>query len=84
MFGYNMISKNKKNVLVFHQPPFGTKLDKISEVGHVGNKSMTKIIKSIKPILSVSGHIHETFNITDKIGKTILINPGPEGRIISI
>ncbi len=76
--------KNKKHVLVFHQPPYGTNLDNISSVGHVGNKSITKVIKSVKPNLALSGHIHETFNKRDKIGNSILINPGQKGKIISI
>ena len=55
-------AKGKKHILVVHQPPYGTKLDSIPFLGHVGNKSITKMIKSIKPILLLSGHIHETFN----------------------
>ncbi len=76
--------KGKKHILIVHQPPFGTNLDNIPSLGHVGNKSITKSIKMIKPILLVSGHIHETFNKTDKVGKSILINPGQNGKIISI
>ena len=68
----------------FLKKKFGTNLDNIPSLGHVGNKSITKSIKMIKPILLVSGHIHETFNKTDKVGKSILINPGQNGKIISI
>jgi len=75
--------KNKKVVLIVHQPPFGTKLDKVPYLGHVGNKSIVKVIKKIKPILGVFGHIHETFKKRDKIGKTLVINPGQEGMILT-
>jgi uncharacterized protein len=76
--------KNKKIVLITHQPPFETKLDKIPYFEHVGNESITKVIKKIKPILGISGHIHETFRKKDKIGKTLIVNPGEEGMILNI
>ena len=74
----------KKHILIVHQPPHGTKLDYIPSVGHVGNKSITKMIKHLKPVLLLSGHIHETFNKKDKLGNSVLINPGQEGKIILI
>jgi len=76
--------KNKKHILIFHQPPYGTKLDETSFLEHVGNKSVTKVIKLVKPLLALSGHIHETFNKKDKLGNSLLINPGQRGRIIVI
>ena len=30
------------------------------------------------------GHLHENFNKKDKLNKTILINPGPNGEMITI
>jgi len=76
--------EGKKHILIFHQPPYGTKLDDIPFLGYVGNKSITKMIKLVKPVLALSGHIHETFNKKDKIGNSLLINPGQKGKIISI
>ncbi|MDP6642356.1 MAG: metallophosphoesterase [Candidatus Nanoarchaeia archaeon] len=76
--------KDKKIVLVTHAPIFNTKLDFLQGLGHVGNKSMRKFVDKIKPILVVCGHLHENFNVTDEIKKTKLINPGKEGKILTI
>ena len=75
-----------RTVLVTHAPPFGTKLDYLGKHwGHVGNKSLTRFLKKNKNImLAVSGHIHETFEKTDVVGKTIVVNPGPLGMLIEV
>ncbi len=79
-------NKNKikgKVVLIVHAPPFGTKLDKLNSE-HYGNKSITKFIEKFKPKLVVCGHFHETAGLNQKIGKTLIINPGPRGKIIEV
>ncbi len=69
-------------VLVTHAPPYKTALD---DLGYpVGNKSIKKAIKKLKPIIAVSGHIHECEYREDKIGATRIINPGPAGTIVEI
>jgi len=74
----------KRVVLMTHQPPFGTKLDKIYN-SYVGNESFTKFIKKHKnTILALSGHIHETFGRKDMLGNTAVLNPGPEGVLIEL
>ena len=75
--------KGKNIVLVTHQPPFGTKLDFL-ETRHVGNKDFRKFIERIKPKLAISGHLHETVGIRDKIGPTRLVNPGWDGLVIEL
>lgn len=73
----------KDIILMTHGPPYGTKLDYLDYFGeHVGCESYTKFIKKYKPLVAISGHLHENFDKTDKIGKTKLINPGPMGEII--
>lgn len=73
----------KKNIiLVTHAPPYGTGLDKLWE--HRGSKSIRDFIRKAKPLLAINGHFHEHFGKKDKIGKTLLINPGPEGKIIEL
>jgi hypothetical protein len=67
----------KKNViLISHCPPKDTKLDKTTMGIHAGSTSVRQFIDSKKPILVVTGHIHEARGI-DKIGETIIVNPGP-------
>lgn len=62
-------------VLIVHQPPHDTKLDKITAGIHVGSPAFRRFIEEYQPLAAVSGHIHESASI-DTIGKTTLINPG--------
>jgi len=62
-------------ILVIHNPPKDTKLDVITNGAHVGSPLIRDFIEKYKPLLAVSGHIHESAAI-DKIGGTTLINPG--------
>jgi len=84
------IKKNKdkitdKLILLTHAPPGGSALDYLDWMDdHVGCKSYMDFIKEHKPILALSGHIHETFGVVQKLGKTTLCNPGPDGRIITL
>ncbi len=63
-------------LLLTHTPPYGTKLDIMYTGEHVGSKALRNLIEMRKPLLVVSGHIHESRN-TDYLGRTILVNPGP-------
>ncbi|MBI3036467.1 metallophosphoesterase family protein [Candidatus Woesearchaeota archaeon] len=74
--------QKKKIVLITHQPPHNTKLDYIWR--HHGNKSYTRFIRKIQPVVAVCGHLHETQGKKDRIGKTLIINPGPKGEIVEI
>lgn len=76
--------KNYKFIFLTHQPPYKTKLDFLPWAGYVGSKSARRFIDKNHPDLCVTGHLHETFGKTDKIGKTLIINPGPEGKIVEI
>lgn len=72
-----------KIILITHAPPYNTKLDTINQQ-HSGNKSFTKFIEEHPTTLAISGHFHENKNKTDRQKNTKLINPGPEGEIITI
>jgi len=34
--------------------------------------------------LALSGHLHENFGAKGRLGKTILLNPGPYGTMIEV
>jgi len=76
-------NKDKKIILVTHAPPYGTKLDRLGK-NHVGNKSFRNFLVKYGVDLAISGHLHENFGKEDKISKTIVINPGPFGKIIEV
>jgi len=78
-----MLKGAEKSILTLHAPPHGTTLDYLHGE-HVGNKSFTKFIYEIQPSLVICGHIHENRGKIDLIGKTKIVNPGPEGIIIEL
>ena len=75
--------QDEKVILVTHGPPSGTKID-LLEKRQVGNYDYRKFIERIKAKLMICGHIHETAGVQDKVGKTIVINPGWEGMVIEL
>ena len=62
-------------VLIAHQPPFDTQCDIIGSGDHVGSRAVRSFIEKNDPLVCFTGHIHEARG-EDKIGKTIVINPG--------
>jgi Icc-related predicted phosphoesterase len=77
--------KNETLILVTHQPPFDTKVDKLQNGTHVGSTSVREFIENHGPILCICGHIHEGIGI-DTIGSCKIVNPGPffEGKFAEI
>lgn len=72
-----------KSVLITHAPPYGTKVDSLYGEPR-GNETYRKFIEEHQPLVHVCGHFHENFGKTDKIGKTFVINPGPQGVYVDI
>lgn len=72
-------SANGPTILLSHQPPYGTKCDRVLKIRHVGSRAIRKLIEDWQPDLVLCGHIHESAG-TDRIGKTRVINPGPWRR----
>ncbi len=89
-----MVSTGDRSKVIFnfHPPPHNTKIDlapKLDknlrpvyvggapEMVHVGSTSVRKAIEEYQPILGLHGHIHESSGV-DKIGKTLVMNPGSE------
>lgn len=68
-------------ILLIHNPPKDTKCDMIGNGAHVGSQQLREFIEKTKPLAVITGHIHESAAV-DKIGDTVVINPGPlsDGR----
>lgn len=83
--GLKPISK-KGMVLMTHVPSYGT-LDTIPSGQNVGSKYVKRIVDEFRPIVALSGHVHEAIGAIERDG-TLFVNPGParEGycAIISI
>ncbi len=73
----------RSSILVTHAPPFRTRLDLIGGEHH-GNKSIRQFIEDSQPTIAVCGHLHENFTKTDRIGQTMIVNPGPSGVIVDV
>lgn len=65
----------KSLILISHNPPKDTKCDAVNESLHAGSQLFTDFIKQNQPLAVICGHIHEGRAI-DKIGETVIINPG--------
>ncbi len=63
------------DILVTHQPPYGTKADLLPTGKHVGSKSITEYIGTYQPKLALCGHMHEAQSVS-KIGETFVVNSG--------
>jgi hypothetical protein len=63
-------------IVVVHNPPHGTKLDKIATGEHVGSPAIRRFVEKNAPKLVISAHIHESRG-TDTLGKSTLFYPGP-------
>ncbi len=63
-------------IFVTHEPPFNTVVDKARIGKHVGSREIGGFIERARPIVCITGHIHEARGV-DKIGDTRIVNPGP-------
>lgn len=62
-------------ILMTHTPSYGI-LDNIPGGISVGSHSVRRIVDEFRPILALSGHIHEDRGVVEK-GGTVFCNPGP-------
>lgn len=72
-----------KVVLVLHGPPYNTKLDTLG-IKRLGVKSVRQFIEAAQPDYAICGHFHETAGKQDKVGKTVIINPGKDGVVLEL
>ena len=74
-----LLQENKNDsdfsILLVHDPPRNTKLDKVYGGEHVGSQSIYNIIEKYQPNLAVCGHIHESQGI-DTIKNSTIVNAG--------
>ncbi len=73
---FSKLDNAKYHILISHPPPAKTQVDKTIFGLHVGSIVVRAFIEKFEPDLVICGHIHEATGV-DKIGKTIIINPGP-------
>ena len=69
------VISSKGMILMTHAPSYGI-LDKIPSGLSVGSKAIREIVRKYRPIVALSGHIHEDIGMIEEDG-TLFINPGP-------
>ncbi len=77
------VKDKKRIIMVTHGLPHFTIIDNM-DGDFRGNKSYRKFMDEVQPHLFVSGHLHETAGKHEKIGRTLVLNPGPHGFIVDI
>jgi Icc-related predicted phosphoesterase len=81
--GHDRIKSLKKQIMVTHVHPSGTKMEKFTKI-FPGSEGIRKAVEKFKPDIMLCSHVHEAEGIEEKIGKTKVINVGKKGKIIEI
>jgi len=77
-----------KSIFLFHAPPYQTGLDRAALDGkmidhvpldvHVGSIAIKRFIEERQPLVTLHGHIHESYSITgiwkEQIGRTVFMS----------
>jgi Icc-related predicted phosphoesterase len=66
-------------VLVVHSPPKG-----YVDGRNLGSEAVLRAIERAQPQLALCGHIHECWGEEATIGRTRVINLGPEGTLVDV
>ncbi len=74
-FAFQFLKDCKECIFLLHQPPYGI-LDEVPGGKHIGSLGIKKAVEIARPILMVSGHVHEARGYK-KIGDSVFVNPGP-------
>lgn len=74
----------KPMIAICHVPPFGTMLDRITNLRHAGSSAMREFIRREQPRYFFCGHIHEAAGTQDKLGETSAMNVGRKGYLLDL
>ncbi|MFC1639452.1 metallophosphoesterase [Gemmatimonadota bacterium] len=88
----------EKTILLFHSPPYETKLDRAALDGrlvdhvpmdvHVGSIAIRRFIVDRQPLLTLHGHVHESATLTgcwkDRLERTHMFTAAHEGPELAL
>jgi len=74
----------KPMLAICHAPPFGTALDRITNLKHAGSKAIREFLQREQPRYFFCGHIHEAAGAQDKLGETSAMNVGKKGYVLDL
>lgn len=84
------IGNPRRTILDLHAPPYGTAIDLAPELDrdlrprtasgqmlftHVGSPSIRRLLETVRPVVGLHGHIHESMGF-DRVGGVPVFNPG--------
>ncbi len=85
-------------IFLFHTPPYGTALD-LAGIGgkmvdhvpldpHVGSIAVRRLIESRQPLITLHGHIHESYRLSgawrERIGRTWMFSAAHDGQQLCV
>jgi Icc-related predicted phosphoesterase len=80
LYRLGSVEDPRHTIFVSHSPPYDTVLDMTMDGGHVGSRAIRAYIKVNHPLVSLHGHIHESFHQSGRcvcrLGDTVCFNPG--------
>ncbi len=71
-------------ISICHAPPFGTMLDRITNLKHAGSRAIREFLQREKPRYFFCGHIHEAAGAQEKLGETSAMNVGRKGYLLDL
>ena len=74
----------KPMIAICHAPPYGTMLDRITNLRHAGSKAVREFVQREQPRYLFCGHIHEAAGAQDKLGATSAMNVGKKGYLLDL
>jgi Icc-related predicted phosphoesterase len=74
----------KPLIAICHAPPYGTMLDRITNLRHAGSKSMREFLRREQPRYFFCGHIHEAAGAQEMLGETSALNVGKKGYLLDL
>ena len=82
--GLSLDDHPARTIAVIHCPPFRTRCDVLFNGQPIGSRALRRWIERHQPLLTLHGHIHESPKMSgaffDRIGRTLVVNPGASGR----
>jgi Icc-related predicted phosphoesterase len=81
--GFDRIRYLDKKIMVTHEHPSGTNIEKMTQF-FPGSDAIRKAVKKFHPDLLLCSHVHEAEGLEEKIGTTRVISVGKKGMIINI
>ena len=70
-------------VLVSHSPPLGH-CDADGQGRHLGSRAVLEAVEARAPRFVISGHIHASWGAESQAGETLVVNAGPQPRLLTL